>query len=199
MVQFWGRQPTLCILLSMTEWSGSKFTYRSNAASNQATKPKLHGVHIIQQHQHQHYTDDECNLPLHSFKMLAIQYCSGGASNHTTKPMLHGVHSIPQTKTNIPLMWIVTPSHSFKMLAVLQNWCNFEEDDPPYASYYWWLSVHGLSSCTVVTLCCTINILVTLFLSSSRRFWMLGERKNAYLLTDWGASFKKRTSGKMKN
>jgi hypothetical protein len=42
----------------------------------------------------------------------------------------------------------------------------------------------------------TINVLVRLFLSSCRRFWMLRERKNASQLTDGGASSKKRTSEK---
>ena len=37
----------LCILLSMTKWSGSEFTYCSNAVSNQATKPKLCELHLI--------------------------------------------------------------------------------------------------------------------------------------------------------
>ena len=41
----------------------------------------------------------------------------------------------------------------------------------------------------------TINVLVRLFLSSCRRFWILGERK-ANQLTDGGASSTKRTSGK---
>jgi hypothetical protein len=45
----------------------------------------------------------------------------------------------------------------------------------------------------------TINVLVRLFLSSCRRFWMLKERKNANQLTDGGTSSKKRTSGKREN
>ena len=112
----------------------------------------LRRVHTIQQNQHQHCTDDDCNPPSHRFKMLAIQYCSSGASNQITKPKLHWVHSIPHTKTNIPLIWIVTPSHPFKMLAILQNWCSFEEDDPPCVSCYWWLSDQGLSWLTMVIL-----------------------------------------------
>jgi len=35
--------PPFYVFLSMTEWSGPEFTYCSNMASNQATKPKLHG------------------------------------------------------------------------------------------------------------------------------------------------------------
>jgi hypothetical protein len=46
--------PPFYVLLSMTEWSGPEFTYHSNAASNQATKPKLCGVHKVLQNQHQH-------------------------------------------------------------------------------------------------------------------------------------------------
>ncbi len=42
----------------------------------------------------------------------------------------------------------------------------------------------------------TINVLVSLFLSSCRRLWILGERKNENQSTDGGASSKKRLSGK---
>jgi hypothetical protein len=42
----------------------------------------------------------------------------------------------------------------------------------------------------------TINVFVRLFLSSCRRFWILGERNHANQLTDGDTSSKKRTSGK---
>ena len=64
---FWGRWSPLCVWLLITKWSGSEFMYHSNAASNQATKPKLHRDHTIQQNQHQHCTDDDCN-PLTPFQ-----------------------------------------------------------------------------------------------------------------------------------
>ena len=42
----------------------------------------------------------------------------------------------------------------------------------------------------------TINVLVRLFLSSCRRFWVFGERKNTNQSTDVDASSKKSSSGK---
>ena len=51
--------PPFYVLLSTTEWSGPEFMYHSNAASNQATKPKLRGVHKVLQNQHQHCHDCE--------------------------------------------------------------------------------------------------------------------------------------------
>ena len=65
--------PPFYFLLSMAEWSGPEFMYRSNAASNQATKPKLHGVHKVLQNQHQHRHDCK-NLALTSLSVLLSRH-----------------------------------------------------------------------------------------------------------------------------
>jgi hypothetical protein len=48
---WWGgalRKTTpLYVLILMTEWLGWAFMYHSSTAANQATKPKLHGFHVI--------------------------------------------------------------------------------------------------------------------------------------------------------
>jgi hypothetical protein len=59
----------------MTEWSGPEFIYRSNVVSNQATKPKLHGVHKVLQNQHQHQHCHDCkNLALTSLSVLLTRH-----------------------------------------------------------------------------------------------------------------------------
>lgn len=48
------------ILLPMTKWSRSEFTYPRNTADH-ATKPKLHGILIIPKNWHQQCTDGNCD------------------------------------------------------------------------------------------------------------------------------------------
>ena len=118
-------QSPLCVLLSMTEWSGSEFTYRSSAASNQATKPKLCGLHVIQQNKHQLCPDADCSprLPFQSrcgvvqlwgrqsplcillsmteWSESEFTNCSSTLSNQATKPKLRRLHVIPQNKQQL--------------------------------------------------------------------------------------------------
>lgn len=79
-VQLWGRWSPLCILLLMTEGSGSEFTYCTNAVPNQATKTKLCGFHVILQNKHQHCPDGNCDPHL-PFQMLAISLGCDADSN----------------------------------------------------------------------------------------------------------------------
>ena len=118
LVRYWGRRSPLCVFVSMTEWSGSEFTYHSSAASNQVTKPKSRRVHIIQQTLHQHCTDDNCN-PLAPFENACYQalkyFCIQWSHKGNIKQGLHN-----PTKH--------TPIHvNFNPLPAFQKACQLAE------------------------------------------------------------------------
>jgi hypothetical protein len=115
--------PPFYVLLSMTEWSGPEFTYHSNTASNQATKPKLHGVHKVLQNQHQHR---------HDCKHLALTSLS-----------------ITKLSSTLPLLLEYCLSNSLSQ----SHWLGtaLRKMLPPFTSYFRWLSDQGQSSRTIVT------------------------------------------------
>jgi hypothetical protein len=127
----------------MTEWSGPEFPYRSNAASNQATKPKLHRVHKVLQNQHQHRHDCK-NLALTSLSVLlsrhtalrkmfpALTFCfwwlSGNGKGSLTLVKWHPTKPQSQTCVGISYSHItynntaVTVETSLSLLSLLQSY-----------------------------------------------------------------------------
>jgi hypothetical protein len=161
-----------CVWPSMTEWSGSEFTYRSNAASNQATKTKLHWLQVIPPSKHQHCLDDNCDCTNQSC-CGEMQFCgtrSPGASNpqwlsgqgqssctvvtlHPTKPQRQSCAGFKWSHKANANTARMTTAIALTVFSLAGVW--FGGRRSPCISYYWWGIDQFQSSIAVCDWHCT--------------------------------------------